>query len=344
MVSPKIILKRSLLILCLLSLNACSHIAYYSQAIGGQWEIFRRSQPIENVLIDPATSAPLKEQLTAILKIRTFASEQLSLPDNRSYTHYADLQRPFVVWSVFATPQFSFTPKQWCFLIVGCVSYRGYFSEAPAQALAETLRAQSYDVYVAGIPAYSSLGWFTDPVLNTMLAWPSHQIAGIIFHELAHQKMYIQDDTAFNEAFAMTVEEVGIERWLAQNGTDEDLATYQQSQKRHQAFTDLVLTTRNHLQQRYQENGAPDKLQAAKTAAFEKLLAQYAELKKQWGGYAGYDNWFAKDLNNAKLLSVVTYHDYVPAFQGLLAEVDQDLQAFYKRVAKIGELPPKSCK
>lgn len=332
-------LKRSVLILGLLSLNACSSIAYYSQAIGGQWEIFRRSEAIENVLIDPTTSTALKKQLTAILKIRTFASEQLFLPDNRSYTHYADLERPYVVWSVFATSQFSFTPKQWCFPIVGCVSYRGYFSEAPAQALAESLRAEGYDVYVAGIPAYSSLGWFTDPVLNTMLNWPSEQIAGIIFHELAHQKIYIQDDTAFNEAFAMAVEYIGIQRWLAQNGTDQEWVAYRQSEKRHQAFTDLVLNTRNELQQRYQENGAPDKLLAAKTAGFEKLLAQYGELKKQWGGYTGYDKWFAKDLNNAKLLSVATYQDYVPAFQGLLAEVDHDLQTFYKRVAKMGELP-----
>jgi predicted aminopeptidase len=330
---------RLLFIISLFFLNGCSHMAYYSQAIGGQWEIFTRSQTIENLLTDSETSPPLKQQLASILKMRHFATEILHLPDNGSYTHYADLERPYVVWSVFATPQFAFTPKLWCFPIVGCVSYRGYFSEAPAQALAETLRTEGYDVYVAGIPAYSSLGWFSDPVLNTMLAWPTYQIAGIIFHELAHQKLYIQDDTSFNEAFAMTVEEVGIERWMAQNGTPEEMAAYQTSQKRHQAFVDLILKTRHELETLYeeQEEGG-NRLQAAKTEAFEKLLQDYAELKKQWGGYSGYDNWFAKDLNNAKLLSVVTYQNEVPAFKAMLAEENQDLQRFYERVAQIGAL------
>ncbi len=332
-------LKRSLLILCFLCISGCSSIAYYSQAIGGQLDIYRRSQPIDSVIANPNTPAPLKQQLSDILKIRAFASSVLHLPDNRSYTYYADLERPFVIWSVFAVPAFSFQPKQWCFLIVGCVSYRGYFSEAPAQALAEELRAQGYDVYVAGIPAFSTLGWFDDPVLNTMLRWPQHRIAGLIFHEIAHQKVYIADDTAFNEAFAMTVEYIGVERWLARYGTQKYLAAYQQSRQRQAEFVDLVLATRNHLQEIYQQKWRPEKLPAAKTAAFNTLRARYAQLKNSWGGFAGYDAWFAKDLNNAKLLSVVTYQDYVPAFRALLDQQGGDLPAFYQAVAQLGELP-----
>lgn len=332
-------LKPSLIILALLFLNGCSSIAYYSQAIGGQWEIYTRSKPIDDILANPATPAPLKRQLSDILKIRAFASQVLLLPDNGSYTYYADLERPYVVWSVFAAPAFSLKPKRWCFPIVGCVSYRGYFSEAAATALAKDLRAQNYDVYVAGIAAYSTLGWFSDPLLNTMLTWKKYRIAGLIFHELAHQKIYIQNDTAFNEAFAMTVEYFGIERWLAQYGTQKDVADYHQSRQRQADFIDIVLATRNHLQEIYQQNLSPKQLEAAKTAAFGSLRAEYAVLKMRWGGYAGYDGWFAKDLNNAKLLSVATYQDYVPAFRALLDQLGGDLPAFYKSVAQLSELP-----
>ena len=330
-------LKHSLLILCLSFFCACSDIAYYSQAMGGQWDIFRRSQPIDKVLADSKTPTPLKQQLRNILKMRAFASDELHLPDNRSYTYYADLERPFVVWSVFATPPFSFTPKQWCFLIVGCISYRGYFSETAAETLASSLRAQGNDVYIAGIPAYSTLGWFDDPIFNTLLKWHQHQIAGLIFHELAHQKLYIANDTAFNEAFAMTVEYVGIERWLARHGTPDDRYEYQQARQRQIEFVKLVLSTRNDLEHIYQQNLPIEKKQIAKVAAYETLRTQYQQLKTRWGGYTGYDAWFAKDLNNAKLLSIVTYQDLVPAFRNLFEQVGGDLQAFYQAAKQLEE-------
>jgi len=334
-------LKYSFLILLLFFVNGCSTIGYYSQAISGQMEIYRRSQPIERLVADPNVQAPLKQQLTDILKIRAFASEVLHLPNNSSYTYYADLERPYVVWSVFATPALSFKPKKWCFPIVGCVSYRGHFAEEPTQALAKQLHTQGYDVYVAGIPAYSTLGWFNDPVLNTMLGWPQAEIAGLIFHELAHQKLYIKNDTAFNEAFARTVEYVGIERWLARYGTAKATARYKLSKQRQAEFIALVLNTRNDLIHIYKKTAPRTEKLAAKKAAFEELRRQYLQLKQSWGGYAGYDAWFAKDLNNAKLLSVATYQDYVPAFRALLRELDNDLPAFYKKVAELGKLPLK---
>lgn len=331
-------LRFTLLILLLGNLTACSHLAYYSQAISGQWEVFRRSQPISEVLTDPATVTSLKQQLADILSIRTFATQTLHLPDNRSYTYYADLQRPFVVWNVFAAPTFSLQPKSWCFPILGCVHYRGYFTQADAQTLAKELRTQGYDVYVAGITAYSTLGWFTDPVLNTMLKWELPQIAGTIFHELAHQQLYIPDDTAFNEAFAMTVEYEGVKRWLTHVATPQVSADYQQSQSRQLEFIKLVLATRDQLKQVYQKTLSPVAMQREKTMTFETMRVHYADLKTQWHGYAGYDNWFASDLNNAKLLSVITYQDYVPAFQALLAQQGGDLPKFYGAAARIGEL------
>ena len=321
-------LKRSLVISFFYFLNGCS---YYSQAIGGQLEIYRRSQPIDTILDNPNTPPSLKQQLTDILKIRAFASDVLSLPNNPSYTYYADLKRPYVVWSVFASPTFSFKPYQWCFPILGCVSYRGYFSENAAQTLANELRQQGYDVYVASIPAYSTLGWFNDPVLNTMLFWHKHQIAGLIFHELAHQKIYIPDDTAFNEAFARTIENVGVERWLAQHSTPADILKYQESQQRQNEFIKIVLTARNHLQEIYQQM-PPTEMLAAKMAVFDNLRTDIKEHVK------GYENWLTKDLNNAKLLSVATYQDYVPAFKALLKQVNGGLKIFYKEVAALGKL------
>jgi predicted aminopeptidase len=315
-------------------------VQYYAQAIDGQFELFRRSQPIPQLLADPALQAPLRLKLSEVLAIRQFATEQLHLPDNDSYTHYADLQRPYVVWSVFATPPFSLTPKTWCFPIVGCVSYRGYFAEADANALAESLTAEGYEVYVAGVAAYSTLGWFADPVLNTMLEWPLPRLAGLIFHELAHQQLYVANATAFNEAFAMAVEYEGVERWLAQRNDPEMTAHYNRLQGYRQDFIDLVLATRDQLEALYVQPLPIATMQAQKQAILQQLQADYQRLKTtQWDGFAGYDHWF-NNVNNAKLSAVVTYQAYVPAFQYLLAQHQGALPAFYQAVAALAALPP----
>lgn len=326
-------LKHSLVISFCYILSGCSNISYYSQAMGGQWEIYSASQPIEHIIDNPDTLPALKQQLIDILKIRAFATETLHLPENDSYTYYADLKRSYVVWSVFASPKFSFQPYQWCFPILGCVSYRGYFAEASAQTLATELRIQGFDVYVAGVPAYSTLGWFSDPVLNTMLFWPKTQIIGLIFHELAHQEIYIKDDTPFNEAFARTVEYVGVERWLAQHSSPEAVLQYQQSQQQYLEFISLVLTARNQLQVLYQKPLSEKKMLAVKKRIFKTLRT---DIKTRWKGY---DAWISKDFNNAKLLSVATYQDYVPAFKKLLHQVNGDLKKFYQKVAELGALP-----
>ncbi len=321
-------------------LTACSHISYYAQAVGGHWEVMRRSQPIETILTQPETPESLRHYLGEALKIRAFAHTALKLPDNRSYTYYADLQRSSVLWSIFATPTLSFTPKQWCAPFLGCMSYRGYFSQQDAQQLATELRAQDYDVYVANISAYSTVGWFNDPVLNTMLDSSLTELAAVIFHELAHQQLYIAGDTAFNESFAVAVEELGVTRWLLQRGKPEELQQYQVAKQRQDEFKRLILSSRDQLQQIYQRPVPRAELLQLKTQAFEQLKQNYAALKKdRWQGYRGYDRWFEKDLNNAKLLSVVTYHDLVPAFHALFQQQDQDFEKFYQAVAQIAQLP-----
>lgn len=333
-------LKLQLLVVVALILNGCSHGAYYVQAVRGQWDLLNRMQPITQVIKQDTSSSQLKQQLSEILKIRTFASQVLHLPDNPSYTYYADLDKPYVVWTVFAAPPLTLQLKQWCFPIVGCVSYRGYFNSAAAQVLAQQLRAEGYDVYVAGVAAYSTLGWFNDPVLNTMLTWSTAQIAGLIFHELAHQQLYLKNDTVVNESFATIVETVGVERWLARYGTTQAIIEYQHARQRRQAFIKLVLATYYQLQQLYHQPWSPTKLTAAKQAVFDTLRTQYMVLKNEhWQGYSGYDDWFAQDLNNAKLLAVVTYQDFVPALQILLAQQQGNLSQFYQQVANLGHLP-----
>ena len=333
-------LKFQLLVLGCLILNGCSHLAYYAQALRGQWDILNRMQPIDQVIAQNTSTIQLKQKLREILKIRTFASQILHLPDNQSYSYYADLGKPYVVWTVFAAPPLALQLKQWCFPIVGCVSYRGYFNHEAAQVLARQLREEGYDVYVAGVAAYSTLGWFNDPVLNTMLTWSTAQIAGLIFHELAHQQLYFKNDTVFNESFASTVEKIGVERWLAQHGTTQEILDYQQARQQHKAFIDLVLATHHQLQQLYHQPWSYAKLTAAKKTVFNTLRTQYTILKnKHWQGYNGYDDWFAQDLNNAKLLAVVTYEDFVPALQILLNQQQGDLDQFYQQVAHLGQLP-----
>ncbi|ALG69033.1 aminopeptidase [Beggiatoa leptomitoformis] len=327
------------LLLSVFIITACNTISYYGQAMQGQVDIWQRMQPIENVIAQTDTPTRLKQQLAEVLQIRAFASDKLYLPDNPSYTFYADLQRPYVVWNVFAAAPFSIKPQEWCFLVVGCVSYRGYFTEADAKQAASALQTEGYDVYVGGIAAYSTLGWFTDPLLNTMLSWSRTRIASVIFHELSHQLLYIPNDTAFNESFAMTVETIGVERWLAQNGTPAEWENYQQYRQRRADFIVLIQQTRTDLEQLYRSPlSQADKI-AQKTHIFAQLQANYQQVKQQkWGGYAGYDFWFAETLNNAKITSILTYQDYIPAFTTLLSEKQGNLAEFYQAVKTLSQL------
>jgi predicted aminopeptidase len=321
------------------ALLACSSAGcYLLQSAEGQLSLMSKREPISTVIDKPTTSAALRAQLNAVTSIRDFASRDLALPDNGSYRSYADLGRPYVVWNVVAAPEFSVDPKQWCYPFVGCVAYRGYFAEAKARRFADGLHAQGFDVVVGGVAAYSTLGHFDDPILNTMVGWNDVELAAIIFHELAHQLLYVPDDASFNEAFATTVEEQGVRRWLMRQGRDKDLAHFLLEQQHYRTVIELLIETRGQLRAVYEEKISPALMRDAKRAAFAAMRASYAELRAQWGGHAPFEVWFAQDINNAYLASIATYFTCVPGFERELQAVDGDLPAFYRRVRELAKL------
>jgi len=326
---------------CLLVfIGGCANLGYYLQSVSGQLEVWRRERPIEEVIADPVTAAALKQKLARVLEIREFASHELGLPDNRSYRRYADLERPFAVWNVFAAPEFSVRPVQWCFLIAGCVSYRGYFARADADGYAAELAGQGHDVYVSGVPAYSMLGWFPDPVLNTFIHYPDAEIARLIFHELAHQLVYVRDDSVFNEAFAVAVEQEGARRWLAHAGDARSREEFERNRRIRAEFTRLVGKYRERLDALYRTRLAPEAMRARKSEILREFGEEYQALRQRdWGGYTGYDRWFAQRPNNAQLASVAIYTQRVPAFEALLAREHGDLSRFYTVVKELAALP-----
>jgi predicted aminopeptidase len=320
--------------------SGCTSVGYYWQAIAGQVEILRAARPIEEVLQAPETNAEQRQKLTYVQDARAFASRELHLPDNMSYRGYADLKRPYVLWNVFATEEFSIAPQTWCFPIAGCVAYRGYFNKEAAEAFARDLRAQGLDVFVGGVPAYSTLGWLNDPVMNTFIHYPEPELARLLFHELAHQVVYVKDDSRFNESFATTVEEVGLERWLefASPSTRQAL---QVAQTRKQEFIALVGATRKRLDALYKSGADAMTLRREKARVFAQLKTEYAAMKSErWENFAGYDAWFAQDLSNAQLVPIATYTDLVPGFKRLLARNDGDLPRFYAAVKDLTRLSP----
>jgi predicted aminopeptidase len=331
---------RLVVALALLLLSGCSSLSYYTQAVHGQLEISSEATPIGQVLADPATDPKVRQRLQLVREARAFATTELGLPDNGTFQSYANLHRPYVVWNVFAAPAFSVTPVHWCFPIAGCVAYRGYFSEAAAQEAGAALRAEGLDVFVAGIPIYSTLGWFNDPVLNTFIGYPDPELVGVIFHELAHQVVYLPGDSVFNESFATAVEDEGVRRWLEHVGSPASYAQYEKAQARKRAFTELLVHTRDRLAAVYEQPGTEER-SSGKARVLKEAQTQYADLKRSWGGYTGYDKWFMDTpLNNAKLAAVMLYADRLPAFRGLLAEVSGDLPRFYAEVRALTRLSP----
>ncbi len=322
-----------------LLLSGCANFGYYLQSVGGQLDVWRRERPIEEVIADAAAAAPLKQKLARVLEIREFASRELGLPDNRGYRRYADLERPFVVWNVFAAPEFSVRPLQWCFMFAGCVSYRGYFAKADADGYAAELAGQGHDVYVGGVPAYSTLGWFPDPVLNTFIHYPEAEIARLVFHELSHQLVYARDDTTFNESFAVAVEQEGVRRWLARAGDAPGREAYERNHRIRAEFVSLIGKYRERLGALYRTRLAPEAMRSRKRAVLAELEDEYRRLKEGWGGYAGYDRWFAQRPNNALIASVAIYTQRVPAFEALLRQEGGDLARFYESVKALAALP-----
>jgi predicted aminopeptidase len=331
-------MKRFTALVTLLFVSGCVSLEYYAQAVGGHLEVMRLAVPIEERLREADTPEPLRARLANALAIREFASRELVLPDNDSYRRYADIGRPYVVWNVFAAPEFSVKPLESCFLFAGCVSYQGFYSEEAAQRHAASLAEQGHDVYVGGVAAYSTLGWFSDPVLSTFIQYPEPEFARIVFHELAHQVVYLKGDTMFNESFAVTVEEEGVRRWLDREGTPAQRAAYEDGRRRRAEFVALVIKSRAELAAFYDRPGEPEEKRAGKRRLLSAMQEEYGSLKTSWGGFAGYDRLLARGANNALLASVASYSELVPAFRALLAQKQDDLSVFYVAVRELAKL------
>ncbi len=299
-------------------------------------EVLSKREPIEEMLASPDTPAELGRKLELVQEARQFSVEELGLPDNKSYRSYSDLERDFVVWNVFAAPEFSLDARQWCYPFVGCVSYRGYFSEDAAHKEADKLSKKGFDVAVGGVPAYSTLGNFNDPVLNTMMRWDDLHLVSTLFHELAHQVLYIKNDTAFNESFATAVEEIGIERWLATNDRDHEMSRYRERKKLRRDFIDLVNEARADLRNYYDREIEVKEMRQLKAARLERLSADVSRVLEAAG--RADNHWLSSDLNNARLLPMTLYEERVPAFRELYADCDADLDCFYREAVEISKL------
>ncbi len=320
----------------LLILGGCG---YYAQSIGGHLDLMAKRQDIGTLVEDESTPAELKKKLERAKEIREFAIEELALPDDGSYRSYVDVGKPYVTWNVIAAPALSLQPKTWCFPVIGCVSYRGYFEESDAREYADELESEGMDVAVAGARAYSTLGWFDDPILNTILFDAEYRFAGTLFHELTHERLFVAGDSSFNESYAVAVEREGVQRWLARNATPSMLEAYALERTRRDEFLALVLATRENLETLYASSMDDGDKLLEKERLFGRLRLGYAQLKASWGGYSGYDGWFANDLNNARLALLATYNAYVPAFERLLADQDGDMSKFHEAVEALSKLP-----
>jgi predicted aminopeptidase len=327
---------RALLGAATLLLTGCATLGYYGQAALGQAEILLGRRSLANAMADPATPPATRAKLALAADARRFATTALALPDNPSYLRYTDLGRPFVVWNVFAAPALSLEPVRSCFPVVGCLDYRGYFREHRAREHARDLAAAGNDVYVGGVAAYSTLGWFADPLLSTMLAWDDRRLVTTIFHELAHQQVYVRDDTTFNESFAMAVAELGYARWRAARGEPVD---GDGDAGKDAALVELLIRHRTVLDELYRREDLDDERKLAlKQAQFAVLAEDWAALRARWQGDARYDEWMSTDMNNAKLASIATYHELVPGFRALFQRADGDFASFYARVEALGRL------
>jgi predicted aminopeptidase len=318
-------------------LGGCSTLGYYAHLAAGEMAVLRARKPIPQVIDNPGTPTKLRGRLQLAQRARAFASDTLKLPRNKSYTTYADIHRPFVMWNVFATPALSLQPVEHCFLFAGCVTYQGFYHKHRAEALADKLANEGDDVWIGGVPAYSTLGHFADPLLSSMDRWSDDEMIGTIFHELAHQEYYVKNDTAFNESFATFVQREGLREWHTDNHMPPPDPAVAQRKKQ---FTELVLATRRKLRTLYAGNASNASKREAKAQAFAAMRRQYRNQRDTtWHGDSGYDHWFDTPINNAKLLPFGLYDRGVPAFAALFKRCEGDWARFYAAVRKIGSQP-----
>jgi predicted aminopeptidase len=331
----------------LLTVSACQSTQFLWQAARGQWQIIAERRPLQELIRHPGTPAKTAARLRYVESIRRYAAQQLHLPVEDAYADYVDLQRPYAVWNLFVTPELELTNQTWCFPIAGCVAYQGYFSEEAAKTAAQNWQQQGFDTYIGGVTAYSTLGWFDDPVLNTFLFYDPINLAALLFHELAHRQLYIPGDTAFNESWATAVEQVAVEQFLQEIKDFEptvkvvdklQIDSYRTRYKEHRLFVGLIQETVNKLREVYASDRNVDQKRKTKTKLMDQLRWQYQQAVAQRKISERYQNWFAYPLNNAKLSTVVNYHQWVPGLRFKIISLASDWPAFYRWSAKLAEL------
>jgi len=323
--------------LLLLFVSGCQSLGYYAQSARGQWQMVHSARPIDQWLADDSTPDELRIRLELVRQIREFASIQLHLPDNNSYTLYADLERAYAVWTVFAAPELSLNAYLWCYPVVGCQAYRGYFDKQAALDLAAGLKVRGFDTVTGGVKAYSTLGWFDDPVLNTFIEYSDTDLAGLIFHELAHQVVYIKDDTVFNESFATLVENRGVEAWLADTAP-AGLEAFEQSRQYDEQVISLILNAKSALESLYQSGLSEQEKRAQKARVFAGLKQGYQAIKQAYPENTSWDRWFSRELNNAHLIAVGAYFDQVRGFNVLFERSGSDFEIFFGKVKQLARL------
>jgi len=333
--------KAALLVLLSIALVSCETVGYYSQAARGQLTIVFGREDIQRLIEQQELSDELVEKFAKVMDIREFAETELGLPVGGNYSSYVDIEREHVLWNVFAAPEFSVDPVKWCYPIAGCVAYRGYFSEQSALGYAAKLEDDGFDVYTGGVDAYSTLGWFEDSLLSTVLNRSDYQLAGLIFHELAHQLVYLPGDTTFNESFATAVEREGVRRWLTKSNGASNIDAALLNYDRQQQFVDLVTGYRDRFELLYEQDVPESAMRSKKAELQQSMRDEYTALKLQWQGYEGYDGWFSESLNNAQLSTVASYNDLLPFFAAVFENSNQDFTAFYAEISRIADLPEK---
>jgi len=331
--------KAALFALLAIVLVSCETVGYYSQAARGQLTIVFAREDIQHLIERPDLSQELAGKFAKVMDIREFAESELGLPVGGNYSSYVDIEQEHVVWNVFAAPEFSVDPVNWCYPIAGCVAYRGYFSEQSALSYSAKLEEDGFDVYTGGVDAYSTLGWFEDSLLSTVLNRADYQLAGLLFHELAHQLVYLPGDTTFNESFATAVEREGVRRWLTKSNKDSNIDAALLDYDRQQQFVDLVTDYRDRFESLYQLEINESSMRSQKLQLQQTLRGEYAALKQQWQGYEGYDGWFSRSLNNAQLSTVASYNDLLPFFAVVFEQSNHNFSAFYAEVSRIADLP-----
>lgn len=322
-----------------LALNSCATVEFYRQAAAGQSEILREARPNTEVLADPATPARIRTQLAKVERMRRFASGHLALPGDASYGRYADLGRKHVVWVVYAAPEFSLEPKTWFYPFVGRLDYRGYFRQPDAETLRDELRGEGLDVHLGGVDAYSTLGVFHDPVLNTFVDYPDTHLAETIFHELTHHRYFRRGDTEFNECLANVVAEEGVKRWLAHEGRTADLRKYEGLLNRRRAFYQEIDRSKHELERLYASTLPAATMRREKAAVFSRLKDRFLDLHHRWGG-RGLEGWMKEDLNNGHIVSLKIYAARMPEFRSLLDGCDGDFERFFNAVPSHPDTTP----